>query len=121
LRDEFGIDFNRLFTITNMPIRRFSQQLIRIGKQHEYQKLLRENFNAETVEHLMCRTQINIGWDGKLYDCDFNQMLELTTHDALTVWEIDSFDMPAPQQIVTGTHCFGCTAGSGSSCGGSLA
>jgi radical SAM/Cys-rich protein len=121
LRDEFGIDFNRLFTITNMPIRRFSQQLIRIGKQHEYQKLLRENFNAGTVEHLMCRTQINIGWDGKLYDCDFNQMLELPTHDALTVWEIDSFDMPAPRQIVTGTHCFGCTAGSGSSCGGSLA
>jgi radical SAM/Cys-rich protein len=121
LRDEFGIEFNSLFTITNMPIRRFSEQLIRIGKQDMYQELLRQSFNPETVEHLMCRSQISVGWDGKLYDCDFNQMLELRTMNAPTLWNIDSFDSLASQTIVTGAHCFGCTAGSGSSCGGTLA
>jgi radical SAM/Cys-rich protein len=121
LHDEFGVEFNSLFTITNMPIRRFSEQLIRIGKQDVYQELLRQNFNPETVEHLMCRSQISVGWDGKLYDCDFNQMLELRTMNAPTLWDIDSFDCLASQTIVTGAHCFGCTAGSGSSCGGTLA
>lgn len=121
LRDEFGVEFNSLFTITNMPIRRFSEQLIRIGKQGVYQELLRQNFNPETVEHLMCRSQISVGWDGKLYDCDFNQMLELRTMNTPTLWDIDSFDTLASQTIVTGAHCFGCTAGSGSSCGGTLA
>jgi radical SAM/Cys-rich protein len=121
LRDEFGIEFNSLFTITNMPIRRFSEQLIRIGKQDVYQELLRQSFNPETVEHLMCRSQISVGWDGKLYDCDFNQMLELRTMNTPTLWDIDSFDTLASQTIFTGAHCFGCTAGSGSSCGGTLA
>lgn len=121
LRDEFGVEFNSLFTITNMPIRRFSEQLIRIGKQDVYQELLRQSFNPETVEHLMCRSQISVGWDGKLYDCDFNQMLELRTTNTPTLWDIDSFDSLASQTIVTGEHCFGCTAGSGSSCGGTLA
>ncbi|HEY1212218.1 MAG TPA: arsenosugar biosynthesis radical SAM (seleno)protein ArsS, partial [Bryobacteraceae bacterium] len=120
LRDEFGVEFNSLFTITNMPIRRFSEQLIRIGKQDVYQELLRQSFNPETVEHLMCRSQISVGWDGKLYDCDFNQMLELRTTNTPTLWDIDSFDSLASQTIVTGEHCFGCTAGSGSSCGGTL-
>ncbi|HSU30646.1 MAG TPA: arsenosugar biosynthesis radical SAM (seleno)protein ArsS [Bryobacteraceae bacterium] len=121
LRDEFGIEFNSLFTITNMPIRRFSEQLIRIGQRELYQELLSQNFNPETVEHLMCRSQISIGWDGNLYDCDFNQMLELRTVDIATLWDIESFDSIAPQRIVTGVHCFGCTAGSGSSCSGTLA
>ena len=121
LRNDFGIEFNNLFTITNMPIRRFSDQLIRIGKQADYDKLLVDHFNRETVEHLMCRSQINIGWDGKLYDCDFNQMLELPVSGAFTIWNIETFDELASGTIVTGQHCFGCTAGSGSSCGGTLA
>jgi radical SAM/Cys-rich protein len=121
LRDEFGIEFNSLFTITNMPIRRFSEQLIRIGKQEIYQDLLRRSFNPETVEHLMCRSQISVGWDGKLYDCDFNQMLELRTNTGSTLWDIENFNSAASQRIVTGDHCFGCTAGSGSSCSGTLA
>jgi radical SAM/Cys-rich protein len=121
LRDDFGIEFNSLFTITNMPIRRFSEQLIRIGKQEAYQDLLRQSFNPGTVEHLMCRSQISVGWDGKLYDCDFNQMLELRMMNRPTLWDIDSFDSVASQTIVMGAHCFGCTAGSGSSCGGTLA
>ncbi len=120
LRDKFGIEFNNLFTITNMPIRRFSDELIRIGKRASYEQLLIEHFNSRTVEHLMCRSQINIGWDGKLYDCDFNQMLELPVSDAVTIWDISTFDELASQDIVTGQHCFGCTAGSGSSCGGTL-
>jgi len=121
LRTNFGIEFDHLFTITNMPIKRFSDQLIRIGKQESYQRLLMEHFNPETVSQLMCRSQINISWDGKLYDCDFNQMLDLPIVDARTVWDIEDFDELALQTIVTGQHCFGCTAGAGSSCGGTLA
>jgi len=119
LRDDFGIEFNSLLTITNMPIRRFSDQLIRIGKQAVYEQLLFDHFNRETVDYLMCRSQINIGWDGKLYDCDFNQMLDLPIAGALTAWDIGSFD-EVSEEIATGQHCFGCTAGSGSSCGGTL-
>jgi len=121
LRANFGIEFDHLFTITNMPIRRFSEQLVRIGKQESYQQLLMEHFNPETVSQLMCRSQINIAWDGKLYDCDFNQMLELSIVDARTIWDIENFAELASQRIVTGQHCFGCTAGAGSSCSGTLA
>lgn len=120
LRDDFGIEFNNLFTITNMPIRRFAEHLVRIGKRDSYEKLLVEKFNPETIERLMCRSQINIAWDGRLYDCDFNQMLELPIASASTIWDILSFDAVASQRIVTGMHCFGCTAGPGSSCGGTL-
>jgi radical SAM/Cys-rich protein len=120
LRTNFGIEFNHLFTITNMPIKRFSDQLIHIGQYEIYQQLLIEHFNPETLSKLMCHSQINIGWDGKLYDCDFNQMLELPIADARTVWDIENFDELTSQKIVTGQHCFGCTAGAGSSCAGAI-
>jgi Protein of unknown function (DUF3641) len=88
--------------------------------------LLVNHFNPETVPNLMCRTLVSVGWDGRLYDCDFNQMLEIGMVPApggrtLTVWHIGSFSGLAGQRIPTGNHCFGCTAGAGSSCGGSLA
>lgn len=121
LGQQFGIEFHQLFTITNMPIRRFTEQLIRLGKQDEYRELLVRNFNANTVEHLMCRTLVSVSWDGGLYDCDFNQMLELPSAGRLTIWDVDSFDAVANRPISVGDHCFGCTAGAGSSCGGTLA
>jgi radical SAM/Cys-rich protein len=120
LRENFGIEFNRLFTITNMPIKRFAEFLFREGKHESYMGLLSNNFNAATVGHLMCRDLVSVGWDGKLYDCDFNQMLDLETPGGKTIWEIDSFAALAHNEIATGSHCFGCTAGAGSSCGGSL-
>lgn len=120
LRKEFGITFNHLFTITNMPIKRFHEQLVRENKLEKYMDLLIQNFNPNAVEKLMCRTLISVGWEGKLYDCDFNQMLELSTPSAKTIWDIDSFEHFEDDNITLGTHCFGCTAGSGSSCGGTI-
>lgn len=120
LRTNFGIEFNHLLTITNMPIKRFSDQLIHLGQYESYRQLLIEHFNPETVGQLMCRSQINIGSDGKLYDCDFNQMLELPITDMRTVWDIENFEELTSQQIVIGQHCYGCTAGAGSSCGGAI-
>jgi radical SAM/Cys-rich protein len=127
LRGLFGIEFHQLFTITNMPIKRFAEQLHRWGQYDEYMGLLVNHFNPATVEGLMCRTLVSVGWDGTLYDCDFNQMLELplTTRDAgapraLTVWDVGDLDHLAGLPIVTAAHCLGCTAGAGSSCGGAL-
>jgi len=121
LKEHFGIEFNELFTITNMPIKRFAESLQREGKTAEYMGLLVNHFNPGTVEGLMCRSEVSIGWDGQLYDCDFNQMLELSTGaSAQTLWDIDSLQDLAYQPVATGSHCFGCTAGAGSSCGGSL-
>jgi radical SAM/Cys-rich protein len=120
LRNQFGIEFHRLLTITNMPISRFAESLGRSGDTERYQQLLVGNFNSGTVEHLMCRSLVSVGWDGKLYDCDFNQMLELPAPTRRTVWDINSFDELSEQPIATGPHCFGCTAGAGSSCGGAL-
>ena len=121
LQERFGIVFNRLYTITNMPIARFATSLRRSGEQAAYQELLVNAFNPHAVDGLMCRNTINIGWRGEVYDCDFNQMLGLAWRNGrqYSVWEID------PQQItdrpiLTGDHCFGCTAGAGSSCGGSI-
>ncbi len=85
-----------------------------------YMGLLRNHFNPATVESLMCRDLVSIGWDGKIYDCDFNQMLDLETPSGKSIWEIDSFAELGNRSIATGSHCFGCTAGAGSSCGGSL-
>jgi radical SAM/Cys-rich protein len=121
LREDFGIEFHQLFTITNMPIHRFTDYLVRIGKQEYYGRLLESNFNAATMPNLMCRTLISVSWDGRLYDCDFNQMLEMPTERGLTVWDIDSFEELARGPIRVGEHCFGCTAGAGSSCGGTIA
>lgn len=117
---DFGIVFHRLFTIANMPISRFSQQLTRLGKQDFYRNLLEDNFNPATVDRLMCRNLISISWDGRLFDCDFNQMLELPTPPALSIWDIDSFDLTRLEHIRIADHCYGCTAGAGSSCGGQL-
>lgn len=121
LQNGFGIEFNRLFTITNMPIKRFAEYLSRTGKQREYMSLLVNHFNPVTVENLMCRSLVSVGWDGKLYDCDFNQMLEMEMPRLSTIWDTDSFSGLAGRRIAPGSHCFGCTAGAGSSCGGSLA
>src|SRR5262249_16087209 len=120
LRKNFGIEFDRLFAITNMPIKRFAELLLREDKHESYMGLLVNHFNPATVEHLMCRDLVSVGWDGKLYDCDFNQMLDLETPGGKNIWELDSFAELAECEIATGSHCFGCTAGAGSSCGGSL-
>lgn len=118
----FGIRFTRLLTITNMPIGRFLHDLDRDGTGHEYRSLLKDAFNVETVEDLMCRRQIHVSYDGTLHDCDFNYALKMSTaFDTPT--HIRDFDPAslANRRITTGEHCFGCTAGSGSSCGGALA
>ena len=123
LKKHFGIDFHRLYTITNMPIARFAAYLRHNGKLADYMRLLVENFNPASVEGLMCRDTINVDWHGNVYDCDFNQQLGMTLSDGrepLKLWEID-VDRFRRLPIRTGPHCFGCTAGHGSSCGGALA
>jgi radical SAM/Cys-rich protein len=122
LRSLFGIEFDHLATITNMPIKRFAHALERDGRHAEYMSLLVNHFNPDTVSALMCRSLLSVGWDGALYDCDFNQMLEIPLGAGpRTVWEIDTLTDLESQRIETVPHCFGCTAGSGSSCGGALA
>lgn len=121
LWEDFGIRFHHLYTLTNMQISRFAAQLAREGKQDFYAALLASRFNARTVEHLMCRSLVSVSWDGRIFDCDFNQMLELAEPGRRTVWDISSFNELAPARISTADHCFGCTAGAGSSCGGALA
>jgi radical SAM/Cys-rich protein len=120
LATRFGIEFHRLFTITNMPIKRFADVLARTGKHEQYMSLLVNHFNPDTVPHLMCRSLVSVGWDGRLYDCDFNQMLEMPMPGMHSIWAIESVSGLAGRGIATGAHCFGCTAGAGSSCGGSL-
>lgn len=115
------IAFSRLLTITNMPLGRFGEALRQQGQEREYLDLLRESFNPDTVQGLMCRHQVSVGWDGRLYDCDFNLALGWTVgHGAPD--HVRDFDpsLLAQRQIVTGDHCFACTAGSGSSCAGAL-
>lgn len=120
LREKFGIEFNRLFTITNMPISRFASSLARNGKYRSYMSLLVNHFNPLTVDQLMCRSMVSVGWNGQIYDCDFNQMLEMGAVGAKTIWDVESFAPLQGSRITTGSHCFGCTAAAGSSCGGSL-
>jgi radical SAM/Cys-rich protein len=121
LRSRFGIIFSRLFTITNVPLGRFRVELSRQNQERDYLHLLRESFNRKTVAGLMCRHQISVGWDGTLYDCDFNLALGLPVNHGAPD-HIQSFKPSAlmKRRIVTGEHCFACTAGSGSSCGGAL-
>jgi radical SAM/Cys-rich protein len=120
LKDEFGIVFNNLFTITNMPIKRYAHMLEREGKMQEYMQLLIDNFNPQAANGVMCKELISIGWDGQIYDCDFNQMLEIPLNWAKRdVWDITSL-ADIESQIAVANHCFGCTAGAGSSCGGAL-
>ena len=121
LRQRFGIEFTHLYTITNMPISRFLEDLRRSGQYERYMELLVANFNPAAVRNVMCRSLISVGWDGTLYDCDFNQMLELSLRRGLPR-TIREFDLVALERrrIATGEHCYGCTAGAGSSCGGAL-
>ena len=122
LRKLFGIEFRRLLTITNMPIRRFAHELERDGQLDAYLGLLVNHFNPETLPGLMCRSLVSVGWDGKIYDCDFNQMLELPMPGPVrTLWDLDDLKELEGQPIATASHCFGCTAGAGSSCGGAIA
>jgi radical SAM/Cys-rich protein len=125
MKEHFDIDFNNLYCIANMAIARFASYLKREGEFENYSNLLRQSFNPATIDSLMCRNTINVSWEGDVYDCDFNQMMKLplsnqeSDEKLMKVWdiELDAFkDLP----IRTGNHCFGCTAGSGSSCGGSL-
>ena len=121
LRRQFGIEFTRLICITNLPITRFKRYLKSNGQLEQYQKLLVESFNPATVDGLMCRDTINVGWTGELFDCDFNQMLDLPMGDCgrRFLWDVSPDEVDG-DSIATGGHCFGCTAGHGSSCGGSL-
>jgi radical SAM/Cys-rich protein len=121
LGSHFGITFNHLLTIANMPLGRFRAELSRRNQEQIYLQLLRKSFNPETLGGLMCRHQISIGWDGTLYDCDFNLALGLAVNHGAPD-HINSFRLSdlSLRRIVTGEHCFGCTAGSGSSCAGSL-
>jgi radical SAM/Cys-rich protein len=123
LGERFGITFHHLLTITNMPISRFAAQLARTGEAERYMGLLVNHFNPATVPGLMCRELVSVGWDGRLYDCDFNQMLELPmgAPRAATIWDVDDLATLDGAAIATGRHCFGCTAGAGSSCGGTIA
>jgi radical SAM/Cys-rich protein len=122
LREHFGIEFNSLYTITNLPVSRFASYLKNNNKLADYMQLLIENFNPSTVEGLMCRNTINVSWTGDVYDCDFNQMLKMQWRDGdrpLQLWDIDP-EAVENREVLTGDHCFGCTAGAGSSCGGAL-
>ncbi len=121
LKTQFDIEFNNLFTITNMPINRFAQQLKRNDQLDSYITLLIQAFNPSTVESVMCRKLVSVDWQGNLFDCDFNQMLEVPVPgEKKTLWDIESIDDYQEHRIATGTHCFGCVAGAGSSCGGAL-
>ncbi len=121
LRSRYGVEFTQLFTITNMPISRFLDDLIIQGRLDEYLQKLVNAFNPHTIDGLMCRNTLSVDWTGRLYDCDFNQMLELPLADGLpqTIHDFDP-QQHAQRPIQIGLHCYGCTAGAGSSCQGRL-
>lgn len=121
LNQHFGIEFSNLLTITNMPIGRFWESLRNQRKDQEYMKLLLDGFNCQTVDGLMCRHQICVAWDGLLYDCDFNIALHLPVgYGAPNHIRDFNTKLLSNRKVVTGKHCYGCTAGFGSSCGGAL-
>jgi radical SAM/Cys-rich protein len=122
LAEKYGIAFDRLFTLANMPISRFGAVLIAKGRYNDYMTLLRENFDEQNLETLMCKNTLSVDWRGFLYDCDFNQMLDIPMAPRggrLHISEIKGGDL-RDNPIATGEHCYGCTAGQGSSCGGAL-
>ncbi|MBO6495087.1 MAG: arsenosugar biosynthesis radical SAM protein ArsS [Roseivirga sp.] len=119
LKDGFDIDFNNLYSITNLPVSRFLDYLLNSGNYEDYMSELANAFNPIAAEGVMCRNMVSVGWDGYLYDCDFNQMLDLKlNHGAPN--HIKDFDWQKVlnREIIINQHCFGCTAGAGSSCGG---
>lgn len=121
LSQRHGVVFDRLFTLTNMPISRFLADLVEEGRHEEYVDRLAAAFNPRAAAGVMCRTTLSVGWDGQLFDCDFNQMLGLELKPGLPR-HIRDFDLQAlaERPIVTGQHCYGCTAGSGSGCQGAI-
>ncbi len=122
LSKQFGIVFNQLFTITNMPISRYLSYLLESGNYENYMEKLLDAFNPAAAKNVMCRNTLSIGWDGYIYDCDFNQMLDLKV-SIKESQHIATFDGDAltDREIIINQHCFGCTAGAGSSCGGAVA
>lgn len=119
LMSRYGISFHKLYCINNMPINRFQNALLRQGKLHTYLEILFSAFNSKTLDGLMCRSQISVGYDGTIYDCDFNQMLKEPVQSSS---HINDFELMGflKRRIKTNNHCFACTAGSGSSCSGGL-
>ena len=122
LRNQYGIEFNHLYCITNMPISRYLEYLQSSGNYEAYMSTLIQNFNAAAAAGVMCRNTLSVGWDGQLYDCDFNQMLDMTVDRQTAPTHIRDFDLDRlnTRSIVVAEHCYGCTAGSGSSCGGTI-
>ncbi|WP_087149593.1 arsenosugar biosynthesis radical SAM (seleno)protein ArsS [Mariniblastus fucicola] len=121
LQQRYGIEFTRLFTITNMPISRYLDHLLESNQYDDYMQKLIEAFNPAAALGVMCRQTLSVSWEGRLYDCDFNQMLELGVESSSPA-TIDQFDATTlnGRKIVTGRHCFGCTAGAGSGCQGAI-
>ncbi len=122
LARRYGIAFNNLFCLTNLPVSRFLEYLLETGNYEAYMEELVQAFNPAAVPNVMCRNTLSVSWDGYLYDCDFNQMLDLKV-DVPRSRHVDSFDLEelSGRHIVVNRHCFGCTAGAGSSCGGQIA
>ena len=122
LKERYGISFNRLFCLTNMPVGRFLDYLRATDNDEDYLATLVNAFNPAALRSVMCRTTLSVAWDGRLYDCDFNQMLGLPTDrsapDHISAFDIDRL---ANRRIVVDNHCYGCTAGAGSSCQGEVA
>tara|TARA_Y100001968_G_scaffold179729_1_gene164585 strand:- start:2050 stop:2994 length:945 start_codon:yes stop_codon:yes gene_type:complete len=122
LKERYGISFSNLFVLANMPINRYAQYLNQLGELNNYNKLLEDNHNSENLSSLMCKTTLSVDWEGYLYDCDFNQQLGMTKKgpvkhlNDLLISNKSLINSP----ISIGNHCFGCTAGAGSSCGGEL-
>lgn len=122
LGEEFGVTFDNLFAIANNPNGRFANRLQQTGNLGKYMDKLVGAFNEATLPTMMCRSQLSVGWDGRLYDCDFNQAAEMTCVDGGTIADLAQHpDRPLKRRIAFGNHCYGCTAGAGSSCGGATA
>ena len=122
MKSRYDVEFDSLFCITNIPIKRYAKFLSKQNRLDDYMRLLSQNFNADAAGAVMCRSLVSIGWDGAIYDCDFNQMLEIPISggDHQTIWDIESFDQSVNQRVAVADHCYGCTAGAGSSCGGEI-
>lgn len=123
LKEKFGVDFNHLYCLANVPITRFEKFLKLRGQYDQYLALLEANFNPATLASVMCRNLLSVGWEGSLYDCDFNQMIDLPLRDRdgkpIKIWDVTTERLER-RPIIAGTHCYACTAGAGSSCGGAL-
>lgn len=121
LRQHFGVEFNQLYALANMPIKRFGSTLVSKGQFQSYMRLLKDNYHASNLDHVMCQSLVSVDWQGNLYDCDFNQQLGLTMSGKQQAHLRDLLvDDIKSQAISVADHCFGCTAGQGSSCGGAL-